>query len=397
MVKSTTKKFLVKAAFVASLAAGVSFFPLMRHLTQTKTADFDKVRLVIGKDTLSKQTFYERLTYRDGAWRVATTDGKWVNVDSLADFRMKDAKIHEGFLKIKLKNTVDTVRVRYAKGSKKMYMSDIVYGMGAKDSLGYLPSFGMYSYDRLNLRYFKADSESLQKIVDKYNDKYNCTYRHEFQHYLNAVAGIGRAGQSYENKFVECCLDEVSANIAQLLEQRKNYLENGNDLSFFTSRFQFYKDAVQKGKVKPKAGIFPQAEVEMISNGVFDSWMDTKFNLYLKNNTSRTLHILNKTNYNGTQPDSLLHQRLMQDCFTINGVDFYPYIARREVEIKEKVPNNQLKIFRIKKKQKFKEMGYIEQLEKIRAEEGAKSYHVSMIKNKFWAQMRRMFDGKSGR
>ena len=106
----------------------------------------------------------------------------------------------------------------------------------------------------MNLRYIKADSEELQKVVDVYNDKYNCTYRHEYQHYLNAVSGIGRAGQSYENKFVECCLDEVSANIAQLLEQRKHYLESGRDLSFFTSRFKFYREAVESGKVKPAAG-----------------------------------------------------------------------------------------------------------------------------------------------
>ena len=71
------------------------------------------------------------------------------------------------------------------------------------------------------MRYFKADNEKLQRIVDKFNDKYNCTRRHEYQHYLNALAGIGRSGQSYETKFVECCLDEVSANVAQLLEQRK--------------------------------------------------------------------------------------------------------------------------------------------------------------------------------
>ena len=165
MTKAKTKRFLMKAALGASLAAGVSLFPLMRHIVSRQTADFDKIRVTVGTDTVSKQQFFERLSYRDGAWRFAASDGTFVNVDSLADFRTKDALLHEYFCKLKLKNSVDTVYVRYAMGSQKKYMSDIVYGMGAKDSLGYLPSFGRYNYDRLNLRYFKADSEELQKVV----------------------------------------------------------------------------------------------------------------------------------------------------------------------------------------------------------------------------------------
>lgn len=156
MTKAKTKRFLMKAALGASLAAGVSLFPLMRHIVSRQTADFDKIRVTVGTDTVSKQQFFERLSYRDGAWRFAASDGTFVNVDSLADFRTKDALLHEYFCKLKLKNSVDTVYVRYAMGSQKKYMSDIVYGMGAKDSLGYLPSFGRYNYDRLNLRYFKA-------------------------------------------------------------------------------------------------------------------------------------------------------------------------------------------------------------------------------------------------
>lgn len=395
MTKAKTKRFLMKAALGASLAAGVSLFPLMRHIVGRQTADFDKIRVTVGTDTVSKQQFFERLSYRDGAWRFAASDGTFVNVDSLADFRTKDALLHEYFCKLKLKNSVDTVYVRYAMGSQKKYMSDIVYGMGAKDSLGYLPSFGRYNYDRLNLRYFKADSEELQKVVDVYNDKYNCTYRHEYQHYLNAVSGIGRAGQSYENKFVECCLDEVSANIAQLLEQRKHYLESGRDLSFFTSRFKFYREAVESGKVKPAAGIYSKKEVELIAGGVFDAWMAEKFNLYVRNNTARTVHILSKTNYNGVQPDSVRHRRLMRACFNINGVDFYPYIARREAEIKAKIPNDKLKLFRLLKKEKFKEMGYLEKLEKMRIEEGERDYNVTLAKNKLWAHAKKLLGGSS--
>ena len=40
-------------------------------------------------------------------------------------------------------------------------------------------------------------------------------------------------------------LDEISANIAQCLEQRTNYLNNSNNLSYITSRFNFYKEAIK--------------------------------------------------------------------------------------------------------------------------------------------------------
>lgn len=39
MTKAKTKRFLMKAALGASLAAGVSLFPLMRHIVSRQTAD----------------------------------------------------------------------------------------------------------------------------------------------------------------------------------------------------------------------------------------------------------------------------------------------------------------------------------------------------------------------
>lgn len=79
----------------------------------------------------------------------------------------------------------------------------------------------------------------LQKIWDNYNDSLNCTEEHEKQHRLNEIAGIMQAGQSFDNKFIECCLDEVSANIRQLLAQRKNYLKRGRSLNRLRRGFPF--------------------------------------------------------------------------------------------------------------------------------------------------------------
>lgn len=389
MKHQKARKIALTTALGIGLAAGVSFYPLMRHLINEKTQDFDKIEITIGKERYSKQKFYENLKYKEGAWRLQKNDGTFVNIDSLADFRMKDKFNHEILLKQKLTERVDTVYARYANGHQTNYLSDIVYGMGAQDSLGYLPAFGRYDYGRINVRYFKADNEELQKVVDVFNDKYNCTHRHEYQHYLNALAGIGRAGQSYEVKFIECCLDEVSANIAQLLEQRKNYLENGKDESYITSRFRFYREALANGLVAPGKEEISSKEAAFIANGVFDNWMKDKFKLYVHNNFSRTRHILSKTNYNGVLPDSLRHRQLMEKCFNINGVDFYPYIAEREDEVRQKIPQDKLRSFLLLKKEKYKQMGYIEKLENQRITQGQDKYDKDMLKNAFLARARR--------
>lgn len=392
MVSKKTRKILFGTALGVTLATGVSLYPLMNYLVKNNTQDFDKVSFVIKGDTLTKQSFYDRLTYRNQAWYVSTSEGLLVNVDSLIDFKIKDAQNYAALKNVKPTKSVDTVYVRFAHGTKHYRMSDIVYGMGTQDSLGYLPSFGSHSYGKIKLRYFKADSEALQKVVDVYNDNYNCTYRHEFQHYLNLIAGIQRGGQSYENKFVECCLDEISANIAQLKEQRKHYLENGGDLSYITSRFKFYKEGIERGIINPKNENLSDKEKEFIANGVFDTWMKDKFNIYVKSNASRTIWSLVKTNYNGVQPNEERHKNLVQRMLNIDGIDFAPYVLQRENEIKERIPEKTLKNFRAWKKKKYQEMTYLDQLEKLKIEKGTKEYKKEMIKNKFFASLKKIVD-----
>lgn len=392
MAGKKARKIIVGTTLGLTLAAGVSLYPLMRYAVDTYAADFDKATAVIAGDTVSKQQFYENLDYHNGKWELTLNNGKVVGAGEITDFRVKDRKRHQILRNVKLKTTVDTVRVRYAKNSEKQYSPAIVYGMGARDSLGYLPSFGLYSWDQLKMRYFKADNEKLQRIVDLFNDKYNCTWRHEYQHYLNALAGIGCGGQSYETKFVECCLDEVSANIAQLLEQRKNYLNNGKDVSYITWRFKFYADGIKSGKIKPQAGVYTKEEIKLIADGVFDTWMKEKFNLYVKSSSGRAINILSKTNYNGIQPNETRHRELMAKCFTINGIDFYPYIAGREDEIRSKIPNEKLKVFRYLKKEKFKKMTYLDKLEQQRIEKGEREYNLTLAKNRALAKMRRILN-----
>ena len=101
-----------------TLAAGVSLYPLMRYAVDTYAADFDKAKAVIEGDTVSKQRFYENLNYSDGKWKLTLKNGKVVDAGEITDFRVKDRKQHQVLRNVKLKTTVDTVRVRYAKTAK---------------------------------------------------------------------------------------------------------------------------------------------------------------------------------------------------------------------------------------------------------------------------------------
>ena len=45
--------------------------------------------------------------------------------------------------------------------------------------------------------------------------------------------------------------------------------------------------------------------------------------------------------------------------------------------------------------EKFKEMGYLEKLEKMRIEEGERDYNVTLAKNKLWAHAKKLLGGSS--
>ena len=68
MVSKKARKILLGTTLGVTLASGVSLYPLMNYLVKNNTQDFDKVTLVIKGDTLTKQSFYEKLTYRDQGW-----------------------------------------------------------------------------------------------------------------------------------------------------------------------------------------------------------------------------------------------------------------------------------------------------------------------------------------
>lgn len=366
--------------FAGCLLMGISGYTYLRNIATDNAPEFSKTQVVVGKDTISMQQFYDNLSYDNGSWQYIDKNGNSLNVDSLCDVSKRDSVAHAYIKNVKLSEKVDTVYVSYDENY------DYIYRIGERDSLFHMPSMGVHNYDMLTVREFITDNPQLQKRMDVYNDSYNCTYRHEYQHYLNMKSGM-RNWNSYPIKFAENCLDEISANIAQCLEQRRNYVKHNRDINYITHRFKFYKDAVWDGAVYPKMGRISEDELKFIANGVFDSWMHDKYDLYEENNFSRTKYYLENAPYMATQENKKIHEETMKKIFTINGYDFWKYISAREQEIYDKIPKRHKNMYAYLRQKKYKQMTYLDKLEEYKYENGEKAFQEKLTENYFKAKI----------
>lgn len=374
------KAWIKKTAFCTGmLLCGVSVYSLMHKIAQENAFEFNNTQLIIGNDTISMQKFYYNLSNTLQGWIYTDKQGKQINIDSLNNYAHKEEQKQQGLKAIKLKTQIDTIFV--SQDISALEKDKLIYQN--KDALLFenMPSMGLYNYDCITIREFKADCPKLQNKVDKNNNKYNCTFRHEFQHYLNTLHGI-RKWNSYPIKYVECCLDEISANIAQCLEQRKNYLKHGQDLEYITERFGLYKQAIIDKKIIPQTKQISATEAEFIADLVFTSWMQEKYEIYSKQEKSRTKYFLRDASFAAIQEDMKKHQEVMEKFFTIDGYNFWQHISHREQEIFAKITPEMKQEWALLNQQKFKNMTHLEKLEYQKKFKGEKLYQRDICTNK---------------
>lgn len=377
--------------YAGTLLLGVSSYIFLRNFAASNAPSFNNAKVTVGKDTISIQDFYSRLIVENGSWQYIDKNGKVHPIDSLCDSHKKDSVLHSHYRHIKLKERTDTVYVRYGgKEFKEKTKSNFIYKIGALDSLPNMPAMGRYSYDLLQIREFVSSNPKLQHIMDVYNDSHNCTKAHEFQHYLNNASGM-HEWNGYSIKFAECCLDEVSANIAQCIAQRKNYLEHGRDLSYITGRFRYYADSIKAGVIKPTSSIITPKEQKIIAEGVFKGWMEDKFDIYLKVNHNRAISYLQDAPYAAVQENWGKHNELMEKFFNIGGYNFWKYVQPQEKEIFEKIPGEHKTIYATWCRKKFRKMDYFEKLDYLRLSEGQMAYKQKMGKDALTAKIIKTF------
>ena len=366
--------------FAGCLLMGISGYTCLRNIATDNAPEFNQTQVVVGKDTISMQQFYDNLTYENSGWQYTDKNGNSLNVDSLCDVSKRDSVAHAYIKSVQLSEKIDTVHVSYDENC------DYMYRIGNLDSLPNMPSMGIHEYNLLRIREFVADTQELQDAINVYNDKYNCTRRHEYQHYLNMKSGM-RNWNSYPTKYVECCLDEVSANIAQCLEQRRNYVKHSRDLNYVTNRFKFYKDAVWDGAVYPRIGKISEDELKFIANGVFDAWMHDKYELYEERNFERTRYYLQNAPYMATQDNKKAHDETMRKIFNINGYDFWKYISVREQEIYDRIPKHHKNSYTYSRHKKYKQMTHLDKIEEYKYKNGEKAFKDKLTENYFKAKI----------
>lgn len=328
---------------------------LQERMNEFKPEKFPKDEIVLNGFKIPHQIFYDNLVEKDGSWFYRDHKGELIDLQRATDYKFIGDLAHNSFLNVKSETKIDSVEVKRNKKTK-----DYMYAYGNLDSLQNLPSMGAQNYGKITIRYFWSRDPVLAQKFQIYNDEYNCTWRHEYQHFLNAKAGIMKSGHSYETKFSHFCMDEVSANIAQLLEQRQNYQKTG-DMNRITDRFDFYRQWVLT-QPQPLSEKISEDEMKMIANGVFDAWKKDKFEIYEKNNFEIAKYRLKKADYNGCVDHPEEHRQIMHDVFHINGMDFYKYIAGREKEFVEMLSADHKAEFAQLTKTKKEKMKYMEKV-----------------------------------
>lgn len=168
-------------------------------------------------------------------------------------------------------------------------------------------TFGGYVSEvkAISLNHFVVDTAGMapatqkqQKLLaQKFNNKkrIKSTVIHEVTHSFNDEIGLKDFGISVFQFAKICCHDEISANIAQLLDFRQQYLET-NDLSVFKGNFKFYTDAIKDGRIKPDITQIPTStELALIMNGSKKHWQETLQNYYEKAHMQMTKTWYNKS------------------------------------------------------------------------------------------------------
>ena len=348
-------------SFAGALLLGVSGFALLRDCVDSKAIDINK--MMISFVTLHDGTNTEKKGTTD-----ASING--INAEQTSEI-------------------IDTVYAFYtndeAENKKRQYVLN-------GDTVDEIPLLGLQDKYNIVIREFVSKNSFLQDSLKIYNDRYNCTRRHEYQHLLNMFYGM-HGYNSPEIKFAECCLDEMSAGIAQCLEQMRNYNKNGKDENFLTNRFGFLRNAIKEGRISTDKRLTPKDQ-EYIANCIFDEWMDVKYDMYEERTNNRVLSYLKDALYQNVQPDWLAHDLLMRKCFNIEGYDFWPYIKKREKEIFERLSKKRREEYgELIDKKLYGDYNYIDKINVLK--EIRQRYYESQ--NKYRYEVSRIFGSSRSR
>ena len=174
--------------------------------------------------------------------------------------------------------------------------------------------------------------EKLPWIRKEINDQDVILY-HEQKHRSNADKGFQSKNISVspEQYYKLCMANEISANMAELVYLREEYIKTG-DIHLFDkdgNRFSFYKEAVQKGEIDPLSSDPKDFEKDMslIMDGTQEMWMNRFAKIYSADHIDMTEWYLKYGSGNFKENESE-YQKQLDIAYTIGGVNFKQYRSK---------------------------------------------------------------------
>lgn len=166
------------------------------------------------------------------------------------------------------------------------------------------------------------------------------TLTHEQKHRDNENQGMYAYAMSVEQVYKVCMHDEISANMAELIHWRDEYIKTG-DIAVLednrcSSLFGFYTDAVKRGEINPFSNSEEDFDKEMslIVNRTRDMWVKTYASTqYLEDHVTNAKYYGEEDGKHAEFYDQN-YERAKKIAYTIGGVDFTKYMDK-DVEVPE--------------------------------------------------------------
>ena len=152
------------------------------------------------------------------------------------------------------------------------------------------------------------------------------TVIHEQKHRDNKKEGLYSYPVSPDHSYKLDMHDEISANMAELIYLRDKYIRTG-DISVFdvSSRFEFYKEAIQKGEIKPGSPYREDfdKDMDLIVNGTTKMWEENFKSRYSTQNSTNAIASDLSGTYASWHEEN--YQKSLKIAYTIGGIDFTQY------------------------------------------------------------------------
>lgn len=194
--------------------------------------------------------------------------------------------------------------------------------------------FSQNNIKQPDMKDIRKANKSFKTFTSDMDIKY--TIAHEEKHHINNLAAVNSVATTIEQAYKLNMHDEISANMAMILEMRNQYREKGNFGNKYPKDFQFYVDAVENGEINPNATDKQGFDKEMsfIMNETQKMWE----NYYADSYKNQLLsHAKNNALFNGHNSNDYGYDKAVKAIYNIGGIDFSQYMEK-DVTANDKMP-----------------------------------------------------------